>query len=92
LVQHAHRPNSLDLFKYADDPKIPVTNNVEVEEWELYNLNEDFNELINLAKKYPEKLNELKAAVEADAEKYQIYPLIDRVYFLKKLGTVSNKP
>jgi arylsulfatase A-like enzyme len=79
----AHRPNSFDLFKYADDPKSTVVNNVETEEWELYNLNEDFNELNNLAKKNPEKLQELKALYEAEAAKYNIYPLIDREYFLK---------
>ncbi len=87
-----HRPNSLDLLKFADDPKTVVVNNAETEEWELYNLNEDFNELNNLAKKNPEKLNELKAVYEADAVKYNIYPLIDREYFFKKTGQQTNKP
>ena len=79
----AHRPNSFDLFKYGDDPKTTVVNNVETEEWELYNLNEDFNELNNLAKKNPEKLQELKALYDTEAVKYNVYPLIDREYFLK---------
>jgi hypothetical protein len=29
-------------------------------DWQLYNLNEDFNERNDLAKKYPEKVKELK--------------------------------
>ncbi|MDB5274008.1 MAG: arylsulfatase [Chitinophagaceae bacterium] len=82
----AHRPNGLDLLKYSDEPKSTVVNNVETEEWELYNLNEDFNEINNLAKKNPKKLNELKALYDSEAVKYNIYPLIDREYFFKKLG------
>jgi arylsulfatase A-like enzyme len=82
----AHRPNSLDLFHYADEPKYTGGNNVETEEWELYNLNEDFNELNNLAKKNPEKLKELQALYESDAAKYNIYPLIDRQYYWDQLS------
>ena len=81
-----HRPNSFDLLKYADEAKSTVVNNVETEEWELYNLNEDFNELNNLAQKNPAKLKELKDLYDADAAKYNIYPLIDREYFYKKLA------
>ncbi|HZF45990.1 MAG TPA: arylsulfatase [Sphingomonadaceae bacterium] len=44
--------------------------------WELYNLNEDFNERVDLAKKYPEKLAELKALFDQQAQKYDLYPLI----------------
>jgi arylsulfatase len=81
----AHRPNSFDVFRYADEPKSTVVNNADNDVWELYNLNEDFNERNNLAKKNPEKLTELKALYEADAVKYNIYPLIDREYYLKGL-------
>ena len=45
--------------------------------WELYNLNEDFNERVDLSKKYPEKLKELKDLFDAEAAKYNIYPLVD---------------
>ncbi len=45
--------------------------------WELYDLNTDFNERIDLARKYPERLAALKAQFDADAERYHIYPLID---------------
>lgn len=50
--------------------------------WELYNLNEDYTERIDLAKKYPEKLAELKAEFEAQAKAHHLYPYItwDDVY------------
>ncbi len=49
-----------------------TTNN----EWQLYNMNEDFNERIDLAKKYPEKLKELKALFDQLATQNKLYPLI----------------
>jgi arylsulfatase len=45
--------------------------------WELYNLNTDFNERIDLAKKEPEKLKELVDLFDHEARKYNVYPLID---------------
>ena len=50
--------------------------------WELYNLNEDYTERIDLAKKYPEKLEELKALFEEQAKSHYLYPYItwDDVY------------
>ena len=44
--------------------------------WELYNLNEDYTERIDLAKKYPEKLAELKAQFEEQAKSHHLYPYI----------------
>jgi len=44
--------------------------------WELYNLNEDYTERIDLAKKYPEKLAELRAEFEQQAKEHQLYPYI----------------
>jgi arylsulfatase len=44
--------------------------------WELYNLNDDFTERIDLAKKYPEKLAELKALFEEQAKSHHLYPYI----------------
>jgi arylsulfatase len=44
--------------------------------WELYNLNEDYTERIDLAKKYPEKLAELKAEFEQQAKEHHLYPYI----------------
>lgn len=72
----AHHPDYIDLNEYADT-KHEVKKDFDKDEWELYNLNEDFNEQNNLAKKYPEKLAELKQQFDEDAKKYNIYPLID---------------
>jgi arylsulfatase A-like enzyme len=44
--------------------------------WELYNLNEDYTERIDLAKKYPEKLAALKAEFEEQAKSHHLYPYI----------------
>lgn len=45
--------------------------------WELFDMRHDFNERINLAAKYPEKLKELRIAFEIEAKKYHVYPLHD---------------
>ena len=47
-------------FDILDKNEKPAASNFDTDVWELYNLNEDFNERINLAKKYPEKLAELQ--------------------------------
>lgn len=44
--------------------------------WELYNLNDDPTERIDLAKRYPEKLAQLKAEFEEQAQEHHLYPLI----------------
>jgi arylsulfatase len=43
--------------------------------WELYNVNEDNSQANDLAKENPQKLKELQAAFEAEAQKYNVYPL-----------------
>lgn len=43
--------------------------------WELYNLDEDFSQAHNLAKKYPKKLDELVKLWWATAAKEQVLPL-----------------
>jgi arylsulfatase len=45
---------------------------------QLYNMKEDFNELHNLADRYPDKVKELAEVFEAEAWKYNVYPLKDR--------------
>lgn len=45
------------------------------DKWELYNLNEDYNEINDLAAKNPEKLEELKKVFDTEAKKYDVYPL-----------------
>jgi arylsulfatase A-like enzyme len=46
--------------------------------WELYNLNEDFSQANDLAKKYPQKLKELQDLFWIEAAKYNVLPLDDR--------------
>ncbi|MCJ7796196.1 MAG: arylsulfatase, partial [Thermoleophilia bacterium] len=43
---------------------------------ELYNLDVDFSQADDLAAKYPEKLEELKSLFWAEAEKYNVTPLL----------------
>lgn len=45
------------------------------DKWELYNLNEDWNETNDLATRNPEKLEELKKLFDEEARKYNVYPL-----------------
>ena len=45
--------------------------------WELYNIDEDFSESNDLAEKYPEKLEELKARWEELAWENNVFPLHD---------------
>jgi arylsulfatase A-like enzyme len=47
------------------------------DEWELYNVSEDFSESTNLADKYPEKLAELQKIFDEEAWKYNVFPLHD---------------
>jgi arylsulfatase len=44
--------------------------------WELYNLNDDYTERLNLAQKYPEKVAALRALFEQQAQSHNLYPLI----------------
>ncbi len=46
-------------------------------EWELYNLEEDFSQSRNLAAENPEKLAEMRALFDAEARKYNVYPIQD---------------
>ncbi|WP_232373339.1 sulfatase-like hydrolase/transferase [Pinibacter aurantiacus] len=73
----AHHPDILDLNKFAGEAKDSIAKNYDNDVWELYNLNEDPTERVDLAKKYPEKVKELQALFDADAKKYNIYPFID---------------
>ncbi|HEX8546209.1 MAG TPA: sulfatase-like hydrolase/transferase, partial [Cytophagaceae bacterium] len=47
------------------------------DKWELYNLNQDYNERFDLASKNPDKLKELQDVFESEASKYNVYPLKD---------------
>ncbi|MBN9385618.1 MAG: arylsulfatase [Chitinophagaceae bacterium] len=75
-----HHPDILDLTRngVTFGGKDSVSEHgFDKDVWELYNLNEDFNERVDLAKKYPEKLAALQALFDENARKYNIYPLID---------------
>ena len=73
-----HHPDFTDLTNPGSQWKPDSTaNNFDKDVWELYNLNTDYNERVNLASKYPEKLNELKALYDEQAKKNHIYPFID---------------
>lgn len=49
----------------------------DTERWELYHLSDDFSQGVDLAEQYPDKLAELKAVFDAEARKYDVYPLSD---------------
>ncbi|MBP3774926.1 MAG: arylsulfatase [Bacteroidaceae bacterium] len=62
----------------------------------LYNLREDFNEMNDLAQKYPEKVKELLDLWDKEAWKYNVYPLkkgkyhkLKRTHYEILLGTRS---
>ena len=74
-----HKPDYWDFTRFSDDKATPEKH-PDQDVWELYNLNEDFNERTNLAEKNPEKLKELKSLFDAEAYKYNVYPLIDWDY------------
>ena len=50
------------------------------EEWELYNIEEDFSLVNNLATENPEKLQEMIDLFESEAIGNNVYPLDDRLY------------
>lgn len=43
--------------------------------WQLYNLNNDYSQTVDVSAKYPEKLAELRADFDKAAAKFNIYPL-----------------
>lgn len=71
----AHNPNSLD-YNFSEG-KPPLKTKFEDDVWSLYNLKEDFNERVDLAKKNPQKLQELIKLFEVQAAANRLYPFID---------------
>jgi arylsulfatase len=57
--------------------------------WELYNVEEDFSQSVNLAHSQPEKLQEMVKLFFAEAAKYNVLPLDDRK--TERLN-VENRP
>jgi len=74
-AEAAHHPDNVD-FDFKPGETV-ADKSLDDDVWQLYNLNEDFNERNDLAKKYPEKLAELKKIFDEQAEKNHLYPLID---------------
>ncbi|WP_084227413.1 arylsulfatase [Nostoc sp. KVJ20] len=56
-----------------------VKGNFDTDEWELYNITEDFSEANNLAKENPDKLEKLQKLFLKEARKHQVLPLDDRI-------------
>jgi arylsulfatase len=52
---------------------------LESDTWDLYNVREDFSLADNVADQNPEKLKELRALFDKDAERFNVYPIDDRV-------------
>lgn len=75
-AETAHHPDFNDVAG-VNRGKDSLVSNYEKDVWELYNLNTDFNENIDLAQKNPQKLTELKALLDAQSKQYNIYPYID---------------
>ena len=72
-----HRPDYIDENDFKDSSRGAFVRDYDKDVWELYNLNEDFNEQKDLAGKNPGKLAELKALFDSHAKKYHVYPFID---------------
>lgn len=71
-----HHPDFVDMANNAGKPSVPSAGfNTDV--WELYDLKTDFNERVNLAGKYPEKLKELQDLFDQQAKANNLYPFID---------------
>ncbi len=52
---------------------------LESDVWELYNVRDDFSLSSNVAEQHPAKLEELQGLFDRDAERYNVYPIDDRV-------------
>lgn len=56
-----------------------ATGDFENDVWELYDVREDFSQAKDLARQMPDKLRELQEIWRVEAEKYQVFPLDDRL-------------
>jgi arylsulfatase A-like enzyme len=67
---------------------VNATHPFEEDEWELYNVNDDFSESNNLASKYPQRLEGLIKLFDEEAQKNQVYPLYDDM--VKRMAAINN--
>jgi arylsulfatase A-like enzyme len=87
-----HHPDIIDLTRYTQG-KDSLIKDYSKDVWELYHLDEDFNERIDLAKKNPEKLAELQKLFDEEAKRYNIYPFIDwEDVFKRRIHQVNYIP
>jgi arylsulfatase len=68
---------------------VNVVQPFENDEWELYNVAEDFSESTNLAAANPEKLQELIGIFDEEAWKYNVYPLYDDM--VRRIGAQQDR-
>jgi arylsulfatase len=47
--------------------------------WELYHLSEDYSEADDVAKQYPDKLQQMQALFDTEAKRNQVYPFDPRI-------------
>jgi arylsulfatase A-like enzyme len=62
-------------WEMVETPKRPFDQDV----WELYDHSEDWSQAEDIAGQHPDRLRELKALFEREAEKFHVFPLDDRV-------------
>jgi arylsulfatase len=86
-----HHPDFNDLTEAGGLLKYNGPSNFDNDIWELYNLNDDFNERVDLAKKNPEKLKELQTEFDNQAKKNNLYPLLDWQDVLRQRIHKTNK-
>ena len=65
------------VHSYLWEPALR-TNDFSQDTWELYNMREDFGLAHDLAAKYPEKLEDMKALFLTEAAKNNVFPIDDR--------------
>ena len=74
-AEAAHRPDAIDFNFVGNNP--PADKSFDDDVWQLYNLNDDPTETNDLAKKNPQKLEELKKLFDEQATANHLYPMID---------------
>ncbi len=74
-AEAAHHPDNID-FDFKPGETV-ADKSFDEDVWQLYNLNDDFNERVDLAQKNSEKLTELKKLFDQQAQANHLYPLLD---------------
>ncbi len=74
-AEAAHHPDNID-FDFTPGQKV-ADKGFDEDVWQLYDLTNDFNERVDLAQKNPQKLAELKALFDQQAQANHLYPMLD---------------